>query len=71
MHPRSADMHAALTAEPHGPRNFLGGRSAHARDLVGGTLHLSSLDVAAPKTGAPAGIQRVDRCSSQIDSGTA
>ena len=42
MHPRSADMHAALTAEPHAPRNFLGGRSAHARDL-GGTLHLSSL----------------------------
>ena len=28
-------------------------------------------DVAAPKTGAPAGVQRVDRCSSQIDSGTA
>ena len=42
MHPRSADMHAALTAEPHAPRNILGGRSAHARDL-GGTLHLSSL----------------------------
>ena len=42
MHPRSADMHAALTAEPHAPRNLLGGQSAHARDL-GGTLHLSSL----------------------------
>ena len=28
-------------------------------------------DVAAPKTGAPAGVQRVDRCSSQIDSCTA
>ena len=42
MHPRSADMHAALTAEPHAPRNIIGGRSAHARDL-GGTLHLSSL----------------------------
>eukprot|EP00966_Prymnesium_polylepis_P009256 213596-Prymnesium_polylepis.1 len=44
MHPRSADMHAALTAEPHAPpRNFLGGRSAHARDLAG--RHAASLQL--------------------------
>eukprot|EP00966_Prymnesium_polylepis_P312451 7219854-Prymnesium_polylepis.1 len=64
-------MHAALTAEPHAPRNIIGGRSAHARDL-GGTLHLSSqrraADVAAPKTDAPAVAARVDGSSSQMDS---
>eukprot|EP00966_Prymnesium_polylepis_P194279 4503899-Prymnesium_polylepis.1 len=28
MHPRSADMHATLPAEPHAPRDIIGGRSA-------------------------------------------
>ena len=67
MHPHCADMPAAVTAEPHAPKNIIGGRWAHARGL-GGMLLLSSLPMLlSPKTGVPALLERVDGLRPLLD----
>jgi hypothetical protein len=71
MHPCCADMPAAVTAEPCAPMEFVGGPMG-AWPRPGRHMHLCSpLTSLSANTSVPPAAQRVDRCSSQLDSCTA